>query len=234
MRFTDRPDRPDGRAGALLMVADPLPPALSRLDQPLARLPGARSESRSVTALIPNTRLTRFEGDGARESAIRSAAAGKAVLHFATHAIVKDNDPFASFLALARSDQDDGLLTAHEIYNLRLDADLVVLSACRSAGGNVTGDGIATFARAFMYAGAPSIIASLWDVADQPANQLLPQFYRSWLAGQSKARALRSAQLRMLGDLRAGKVYADTPAGRVTVPEHPAFWAGFALLGEPD
>jgi CHAT domain-containing protein len=234
LQFTDRGERPDARKGPVLMVADPVPPTRSRLDEPLPRLPGARAESRAINALIPNARLTVFEGDGARESVIRGASSGKAVLHFATHAIVRDNDPFASFLALGRSDQDDGLLTAQEIYNLRLDADLVVLSACRSAAGRVTGDGIATFGRAFMYAGAPSVIASLWDVADQPTNRLLPQFYRAWLGGQSKARALRSAQLRMLNDLRAGKVQADTPAGLVTIPEHPVFWAGFALLGEPD
>jgi CHAT domain-containing protein len=219
----------------MLMVADPLPPTLSRLDRPLPRLPGARAESRAITALIPGARITRFEGNAARETSVRAASAGKAVLHFATHAIVRDDDPFSSFLALAGSGaDDDGLLTAQEIYKLQLDADLVVLSACRSAGGRVTGDGIATFARAFIYAGAPSIVASLWDVADEPTNRLIPEFYRAWLRGASKARALRTAQLRLLDDLRAGKVQIQTPAGLVSIPEHPVFWAGFALLGEPD
>ena len=96
------------------------------------------------------------------------------------------------------------------------------------------GDGIATFARAFIYAGAPSIVASLWDVADEPTNRLLPQFYRAWLGGASKARALRAAQLRLLSELRAGKVRIETPAGLVSLPEHPVFWAGFALIGEPE
>ena len=127
----------------------------------------------------------------------------------------------------------DGLLSAEEIYRLNLDADLVVLSACRSAGGRVTGDGIATFARAFIYAGTPSLVASLWDVADEPTNRLLPDFYRSWLAGASKARALRAAQLRLLRALRANTVRVQTPAGIVSIPEHPVFWAGFALIGEP-
>ena len=128
----------------------------------------------------------------------------------------------------------DGLLTAREIYELNLDADLVVLSACRSAGGRVRGDGIATFARAFIYAGTPSLIASVWDVADQPANRLLPDFYRTWLGGASKARALRGAQLRLLRELRAGTLQVDTPLGTIRLPEHPVFWAGFALFGEPD
>ncbi len=78
----------------------------------------------------------------------------------------------------------------------------------------MTGDGVATFVRAFIYAGAPSVVVSLWDVADEPTNRLLPGFYRGWLGGQSKARALRAAQLQLLADLRAGKVQlAD--AGRI-------------------
>ena len=215
------------------MVSDPVPPTLSSLDRPLPRLPGARAEGRAVAALIPRARLTRFEGAGASESSVLQATAGRAVLHFATHAIVRGDEPLSSFLALAASGDDDGRLTAQEIYRLRLDADLVVLSACRSAGGRVTGDGIATFARAFIYAGAPSIVASVWDVADEPTNRLLPAFYRAWLGGASKARALRTAQLGLMNDLRAGKIHIVTPAGPVSLPEHPVFWAGFALLGEP-
>jgi CHAT domain-containing protein len=234
LQFTAATRRTDSRQGRVLMVADPTPPTLSPLDRPLPRLPGARAESRAIAALIPRARVTQFEGDRAREPVVREASAGKAVLHFATHAIVRDDDPFSSFLALTRSGEDDGLLTAQEIYRLRLDADLVVLSACRSAGGRVTGDGIATFARAFIYAGAPSIVASLWDVADEPTNRLLPAFYRRWLGGASMARALGAAQLQVLKQLRAGVVQIETPAGRVTLPDHPVFWAGFSLIGEPD
>jgi CHAT domain-containing protein len=149
---------------------------------------------------------------------------------------VADADPFTSFLALAPSGPTapaDGTLTAQEIYGLKLSADLVVLSACRSGSGRVTGDGIATLARAFIYAGAPSLVTSLWDVADQPTNRLIASFYKSWFAGVSKARALRAAQLKVLADLRLGRVEVDTPAGTITRPEHPVFWAGFALVGEP-
>jgi CHAT domain-containing protein len=234
LQFTAAQRRPAARQGRVLLVADPVPPTLSPLDRPLPRLPGARAESRAIAALIPAARVSRFEGDAARESAVREATADKSVLHFATHAIVRDSDPFSSFLALGRAGDDDGLLTAQEIYRLRLDADLIVLSACRSGGGRVTGDGIATFARAFMYAGAPSIVASLWDVADEPTNRLIPAFYRSWMNGASKARALRAAQLALLKELRAGRVQIDTPAGRVSLPDSPVFWAGFALIGEPD
>lgn len=195
--------------------------------------PGAGAISR----LVPSARLTVLQEEAASEARVRDAASGRAVLHFATHAIVRDDDPFGSFLALGRSASGasaDGLLTAQEVYGLDLSADLVVLSACRSGGGRVTGDGIATFARAFLYAGTPSLVASLWDVADEPVNRLLPDFYRAWLGGESKGAALRTAQLRLLRDLRAGRIRLSTRAGPISLPEHPVFWAGFALFGEPN
>ena len=109
-----------------------------------------------------------------------------------------------------------------------------MLSACRSASGTVAGDGVAAFARAFVYAGAASVIASVWDVADEPSDRLLPAFYRAWLGGATKAAALRQAQLRLLADFRAGRVHVKTAVGPVPVPEHPMFWAGFSLFGEPE
>ena len=237
LQFTAPKRRADARQGQMLVVADPMPPVLSSLDRPLARLPGARQEASAIAKLLPPARLTVLEDVKASEASTRDSVAGKAVLHFATHAIVSDDDPFGSFLALGRSGSGtraDGLLSSQEVYGMDLNADLVVLSACRSAGGRVTGDGISAFARAFIYAGTASLVASLWDVADEPTNRLLPDFYRAWFAGESKGRALRNAQLRLLRDLRAGRVKIATPAGEVSVPEHPVFWAGFALFGEPD
>jgi CHAT domain-containing protein len=108
------------------------------------------------------------------------------------------------------------------------------LSACRSGGGVITGDGIASLARAFFYAGASSMIVSVWDVADESAKRLLPAFYRSWLSGADKATALRASQLAMIRDLRAGRVTVATPAGEVPLVEDPALWAGFVLLGNPN
>jgi CHAT domain-containing protein len=235
LQFTASRIKAGARSGSVMLVADPSAPQ-SRLEQPLPPLPGSRVEVRAIARLLPTARVTLFQGNRASESTVRSSAAGKTVLHFATHAIVRDDQPFASYLALARtnaSDATDGHLTAQEIYGLRIDADLVTLSACRSGSGRVTGDGIATLARAFMSAGVPSLVTSLWDVADEPTNRLLPDFYRSWLAGASKARALRAAQLRVLRELRAGRMQIVTPAGTVSLPEHPVFWAGFALVGEP-
>jgi CHAT domain-containing protein len=237
LQYTAPKKRADARTGPMLLVADPALPKLTTLDRPLPRLPGARGEAAQIARLIPSSRLTVLQDENASEYLTRENVADKAVLHFATHAIVSDDDPFASFLALgpaAGGDAADGLLTSQEVYGLDLKADLVVLSACRSAGGSVTGDGISAFARAFIYAGTASLVASLWDVADEPTNRLLPDFYKSWLAGASKSRALRDAQLRLLRDLRAGRVTINTPAGVVSIPEHPVFWAGFALFGEPE
>jgi CHAT domain-containing protein len=234
LQFTSAKRHSGARKGNLLLVADPVPPALSRFERPLPRLPGAREETRAIAALVPPGRVTRLEGAKANEVTVRGSVRQKSVLHFATHAIVRDADPFSSFLAVGKTSDADGLLTAQEIYGLTLEADLVVLSACRSGGGRVTGDGIATFARAFMYAGAPSIVASLWDVADEPTNGLVRQLYRSWFAGASKARALRTAQLALLQDLRTGKTHINTPAGLVALTEDPIYWAGFALIGEPE
>ncbi len=78
------------------------------------------------------------------------------------------------------------------------------------------------------------MIVSLWDVADQPTNRLLPAFYRHWLKGADKASALRAAQLSLIRGLRAGQVKVTLPAGTFVLPEDPAFWAAFVLLGEPD
>jgi CHAT domain-containing protein/tetratricopeptide (TPR) repeat protein len=237
LQFTSSRRSSDSRSGRLLLVADPTLPPLSPLEPRLPRLPGARNEVRAIAQLVPRGRVTELQSDAASESRVRNDAQGRAVIHFATHAIVRDEDPAGSYLVLARDRneaQADGILTAQEIYRLDLNADLVVLSACRSAGGRITGDGIATFARAFIYAGTPSLVASLWDVADEPVNRLIPGFYRSWFAGASKARSLRAAQLRFLRELRAGAVRVPTRAGVVVLPEDPLFWAGFVLIGEPD
>jgi CHAT domain-containing protein/tetratricopeptide (TPR) repeat protein len=235
LQFTDAKRRANARSAPVLVVADPLLPRGSRLDRPLPPLPGARAEARAIARQISVPRLTMLTGADATRTQVSKAVEGKAVVHFATHAIVRDDDPFESYLAFGSDGQSPtGVMTAKDVYRLNLDADLVVLSACRSGGGRVSGDGIAAFARAFIYAGTPSVIASVWDVPDQGTSTLLSTFYRSWLAGASKGRALRTAQLQVLRDLRAGRITVGTAAGKVVLPEHPIFWAGFSLIGEPE
>lgn len=206
-----------------LLVSNP------RFEATLANLPGSEREVEGIARLLPPGAVTILTGAGASEESVRHSASKSGVLHFATHGIVRDDQVLDSFLALAGHDQ----LTAQEVYELDLAADLVVLSACRSGRGKVSRDGVAGLTRAFFYAGAASVLATLWDVADEPTSQLLRDFYQFLNAEPDKSRSLRNAQLSLLSRLRQGQVRVETPAGPATLPEHPVFWAGFVLQGRP-
>jgi CHAT domain-containing protein/tetratricopeptide (TPR) repeat protein len=207
-------------------------------NQPLAPLPGAAREISAIAALAPKGRALRLEQDRADEdSLVRMLAATRpAVLHFATHGFVFDDTRNPPFLALQRRGTDgheDGRLTLDEVYALTLQTDLVVLSACRSGSGTISSDGIIGLARGFFSAGAPSVMATFWDVADSATARMMSDFYRSYARAGAKAASLRTAQLELLRALRAGRVVVDVPGRRVTLPEHPLLWAGFFLSGEP-
>jgi CHAT domain-containing protein len=132
-----------------------------------------------------------------------------------------------------RAQERDGLLDARAIYGLNLHSDLVFLSACRSGVGKISNDGVMGLTRAFLYAGAASVIVSLWDVADEPTSRLVVEFYKNWLNGQDKASSLRQAQLHLLRDLRAGRLKIRSETGELVLPEDPVFWASFVVEGEP-
>lgn len=232
LRFTAGNQRVDASA-KYLFVADPVPPAALEDGKSLPPLPGARLEVQAVARLFPPAAVAVLAGADATEDRFRALSLNRTVVHFATHGLIRDDRPLDSFLALAASESTDGRLTAQKIYGLDLQADLVVLSACRSGLGAITGDGIVGLARAFFYAGTSSVIATLWDVADEPSERLVPQFYRSLLRAHDKSRALRAAQLRLLRDLRAGRVVVTTPDGPLVLPEHPMLWAAYILVGEP-
>jgi CHAT domain-containing protein/tetratricopeptide (TPR) repeat protein len=228
--------RRHGRTGPALIVSDPATSAVGADNAALPRLPGAAREGQLVARALGTGRAVFLQGPAATEAQVRQVAGRASVLHFATHGIIRDDRPFESFLALTRSPgglEQDGRLTMGEVYGLRLRADLVVLSACRSATGPISGDGIVGLSRGFFAAGAPSVIASLWDLPDGVTASLFPSFYSSWSKDRSPAAALRAAQLALIRDLRAGRVTAETPAGRFALPEHPSLWAGLMLVGEP-
>jgi CHAT domain-containing protein len=232
--FTARTEaRVAGRSPRYLLVSDPENAPRLADGRDLPALPGAAREVEAIASALPSRTVTVLRGERAREGVVRSATGKHSVIHLATHAVVLDTDPLDSFLALGAAPDSDGRLTAREMYALDLRASLVVLSACRSADGRVSGDGVIGLARALLYAGTPSVVASLWDVADEPTMRLMPGLYRALTRTGSKSAALRAAQLRLLQDLRLGRVTVQTPAGSVTIPEHPIFWAGFILIGEP-
>jgi CHAT domain-containing protein/tetratricopeptide (TPR) repeat protein len=218
-------------AAPVLVIADPRNMPADPDGHPLGALPGARREAAEV-ARVAGKRATVLTGAGALEAVVKSQVGDKRIVHFATHGILSDRKPFDSFLALGGGDGQDGRLTAGEIYSLEMKADLVVLSACRTAGGAITGDGIVGLSRAFFYAGTSSLMATLWDVADEPSRQLVSRFYRHY-GRLGKSEALRAAQLEIIRALRARQLTVKTPFGAVALPEHPVFWAGYVILGAP-
>ena len=232
-RFTPRASHP-AAAGRPLFVADPdLQPPAAPADS-LPPLPGARREVADAARILGG-KPEMLIGPQATKAKVERRLAGHDVVHFATHAVVTDRNPLGSYLALARdpkSPVSEGRLTAAEVYSLKLDADLVVLSACRTGAGRISGDGISGLTRGFMYAGSPSVLATMWDLADEPGQFLMGRFYAAWKRGGSKAGALRSAQLDLIRALRAGRVAVNTPFGPVVLREHPSLWAAFVLMGE--
>jgi CHAT domain-containing protein len=144
------------------------------------------------------------------------------VLHFATHGIVDDERPELSGIVLSLVDEkgapQDGFLRLHDIYNLNLPVDLVVLSACETAlGKEVKGEGLIGLVRGFMYAGAPAVIASSWKVDDSATAELMTELYRGLFEGKTPATALREAQVAV---------------SKMARFRHPYYWAAFELQGD--
>jgi CHAT domain-containing protein/tetratricopeptide (TPR) repeat protein len=190
----------------------------------LHRLPFSRQEAETIAALIPSDQVFKALGFAATKAAVTGGGLdGFRKLHFATHGLLDSRHPELSGLVLSEYDQhgqpQDGVLRLNDIYNLHLDADLVVLSACRTAlGKEVRGEGLIGLTRGFMYAGAARVLASLWSVEDRATAVLMGRLYRGLLRdGLSPAAALRQAQLAMARDPKRRSPY---------------YWAGFSLQGE--
>jgi len=234
---SDRTGRVRGPTARNLLVADPATNGPASAGQ-LAGLPDARREVQSIATLLPDESDV-LVGRAASEATVRAALLGARVVHFATHALVTDADPLGSHLVLAAPTathpeaDNDGRLTASEVAGLSLDSDLVVLGSCRSARGKISSDGIAGLTRAFITAGTPSVVATLWDVNDRPTARLMKRFYQELAAGHPKDQALRTAQIALIRDLRAGRVTGTIGRSVVTYPELPWLWAAPILVGAP-
>jgi CHAT domain-containing protein/tetratricopeptide (TPR) repeat protein len=189
-------------------------------------LPGTRAEVEALGTLFPSqSRL--FLGAEATEERAKALGTEPSIVHFASHALLNERFPLDSSLVLsipehAHEGQDNGLLQAWEIFEqVHLDADLVTLSACESAlGKEQGGEGLIGLTRAFQYAGARSILASLWNVGDTGAAELMKRFYGYLKDGASKDEALRHAQ----ADLVQGAGGSEWSS--------PFHWAAFELIGD--
>lgn len=190
----------------------------------LERLPFTRREAEAIAALAPGRVRAALDFDASRELALGGSLSRYRFLHFATHGIIDSRRPELSAIVLslvdAQGNPQDGLLRLQDVYGMKLEAtDLVVLSACSTAlGKQVRGEGLVGLTRGFMYAGAPRVVASLWDVRDHATAELMRRFYEGLLRRNERpAAALRVAQLSMLREPRWSS---------------PHYWAPFVLQGD--
>jgi CHAT domain-containing protein len=188
------------------------------------RLLVSRREADFITTLVPRSQsLKALDFDASRATATSPKLENYQIVHFATHSLLNSQHPELSGIVLSLVDEEgkpqDGFLRLHEIYNLKLGADLVVLSSCQSAlGKEIKGEGLVGLTRGFMYAGAPRVVTSLWKVSDTATAELMKRFYQKMLRERLRpAAALRAAQVSMLEE----KQWAA-----------PYYWAGFVLQGE--
>lgn len=192
----------------------------------MARLPFTRAEASAILALAPaGRRFGALDFRASRATATNPSLGSYRVVHFATHGLIDAERPELSGLVLSLVDEQgrplDGFLRMHEVYNLRLPAELVVLSGCRTGlGKEIRGEGLIGLTRGFMYAGAARVLVSLWDVSDEATAELMARFYRGMLGPKKlpPAEALRAAQASMAAEAKWSAPY---------------YWAGFVLQGEP-
>jgi CHAT domain-containing protein len=205
----------------VLVVGNPtMPSVTSKLGEPsqqLKNLPGAQKEATDIAQLLNTKALT---GNQATKTAVLPKLSKARIIHLATHGLLEDFKGMGvpGAIALAPNgtgELNDGLLTSNEIFELKLNAELVVLSACDTGRGKLTGDGVIGLSRSLITAGVPSVIVSLWSVPDAPTASLMTQFYQNLQKNPDKAQALRQAML-------------------TTIATHPNArdWAAFTLIGE--
>lgn len=196
----------------------------SNMDLP--RLPFTRREADSISALVAENQKEKMLDFAAnRNSAMSPELSNYRYIHFATHGFINNENPELSAIVFSMIDENgkeqDGFLRVNDIFNLKLPAEMVVLSGCRTGlGKEIRGEGLVGMTRGFMYAGAKRVVVSLWDVNDEGTSELMANFYREMLGAKKlpPASALRQAQISMLKDKRW---------------QNPYFWATFTLQGEP-
>lgn len=192
---------------------------LSEIRKKLEPLNAIRAE---LNALEPIMQGNYYYGEAANEKTFKEKAGQYAILHLAMHGILNQKHPILSALVFTENSdfEEDDFLQAFEISQMKLNAELVVLSACETGYGKFKqGEGVMSLARSFMYAGVPSMVVSLWQVNDACTAIIMSAFYRNLAEGMDKAEALQKA-----------KLYYIDHAQDITL--HPAFWAPFIQLGD--
>lgn len=200
----------------------------SRIDQEgsepqfYSPLPGAKDEVAGISKFI---QADSFVDLLAQENTFKEKAPDFDILHLAMHTAINDSLPMFSKLVFSKPDgksADDGYLNTYEIYNMKLNARLAVLSACETGTGKLQkGEGVMSMARGFIYAGCPSIVMTLWKVEDKSGVEIMKDFYRYLSKGKSKDVALRMAKLKHLEN--------SDP-----LTAHPYFWLGYVNIGNPE
>lgn len=188
------------------------------------RLHFSREEAEQILALVPRNRTRKaVDFDASRATLLKTDLTPYRILHFATHTILDSTHPELSGIVLSMVDQSgqpqEGFLRLFEIYNLKLRADLVVLSSCETAlGREIGGEGLLGLTRGFLYAGAERVLASLWSVPDRATSEYMRLFYLNMIQkGKTPAAAMRAAQLAL----------QKNPQWKA-----PYYWAGFTLQGK--
>ncbi len=189
----------------------------------LTQLPNTRREINDIALLFPRSEQQIFLGKEACEQNVKTASLDKfRYVHFAAHGIIDEDFPARSGLVLSSesNSKDDGVLQMGEVMRLKMNADVVTLSACRTGLGKLlNGEGMIGLSRAFLYAGSKSVVVSLWNVNDGATASLMKAFYKNLQQEKSKDEALRQAKLELLkSEKRAWR--------------HPYYWAPFVLIGE--
>jgi CHAT domain-containing protein len=223
------------------------------LNDPRKNLQYAGFEAKEIKSLHPQSTI--YLEKEATEERAKALSGNHDIIHFASHAELSEGDPLASAILLAKSDKEDGRLEVREIFGMDLKASLVVLSACETGLGKLSsGDELVGLTRAFIYAGTPSVVASLWSVEDSSTAQLMASFYKN-LKTMTKVEALRQAQLQLIQGKTNSELLArrgiggvgklgETASSTLSAPSsepsppvvvstsHPYFWAPFILVGE--
>lgn len=199
--------------------------SLTRNSFELPRLPFTRREADLISANVPNDQREKLlDFTASKQAAMSSDLADFQYVHFATHGFINNEHPELSGIIFSMLDENgkeqDGFLRVGDVYNLKIPAELVVLSGCRTGlGKEIKGEGLVGLTRGFMYAGAKRVAVSLWDVNDESTSELMGKFYAEMLGSKklSPAKALRQAQMAMIKDKNH---------------HNPYYWAAFTIFGE--